>query len=264
MAVSERLKLASWRAAKGISRVWSPLPLLCYRQKWRLDIARHWDGSRVDKWMPHLKRRSKIAIAALHGRRALASDPKRHVDTLKRWFGIGGGEHVFDQACSFEWLSLRETQIMAGIAYYALAAGENGVSALYAALTGSRLPSASRAIIECEMPTSIGGNRIDLVLIAEGAKRGVIVEAKFGSYLKDNPLRDYGAFCEAKLPTVSWSKVVLDFGPCQGTDHVLSSNPDWKLVSWRLFTARLERQIARAENDSEQFRFFRRMLWKEL
>lgn len=264
MVGSERLRLASWRAATGISREWSPLPLLRHRQRWRLNITRRWDGSRVEKWMPNLKRRSKNAIAALLRQRVSASNPETNMSALGHWFGIGEDEHAFDQACNFEWLSLRETQIMAGVAYHALAAGEEGTTSLYAALTGKRLPCASRAIVQCEVPTSNGGNRIDLIFIAECVNRGVIVEAKFGSSLQDNPLKDYGAFCEAKWPAVFWSKVVLDFGPCRGTDRVLSENPDWKLVSWRLFTARLERQVARDLSDTEQFRFFRRMLWKNL
>lgn len=216
--------------------------------------------------------------------KVLPKSAKHDLSAMKRWYGIGQGEHSFHQRPP-PWLALTETQVMAGLCHCTNSLGQEAGMAMLDALSPGLCPEGP-TLISCvvEEPTAIKKSRIDLILRAEaGPDRQlycVVVEAKLGSTLEKNPLAEYRRHAldfwledgegfrlktEAReLRHENLDLIVLDYGHHSKTASRLRKNKNWRLLSWFAFLSRLERELLKRSVDSQEFKQLRSMIWCQI
>ena len=234
--------------------------------------ARHLSG-RIHKYaLPHVTRLQSLRAQCLAGRRDLFD-----------YMGARGEDHAL-YAPDMPWLSLFETQICKAFAIFIKATAKHGSARAVAFLRAlaPRFPwpdvvdEGSLEVeleIDCSGPRSPRGNvpRIDLMITfkSAGQKYGAVLEVKTRRQPVSNPLGRYTAFAESKelrlekYDQVGANAIFVILVPevtarlRRRVAHHL--NRHWQLMEWHVLLRRLERILP---HDDEQFRQFRKIVWK--
>lgn len=193
---------------------------------------------------------------------------KPDLSSLANWFGIREGEHSFRERLQ-PWLSLTETQVMAGLCHFTNSLAPDAGRAMLEALSPGLCPK-TVTLVSCKAEERIPStsSRIDLILRAEADGRAycVVVEAKLGSSLATNPLAQYRRHAlknfmktEGKIEFI-----ILDYRQTNKTKSRMNRNKDWRLLSWFAFLSRLERELMQRSVDSPEYKQLRSMIWCQI
>lgn len=203
---------------------------------------------------------------------ALAPDMDEGFIRLRKWFGVTGPNHPFANDPEI-WLTLTETQVMAGFCHFIKVGPAERVRTFLTAcapwIAWPREGVVWKA--RTEVPTKSG--RIDMIVWAQydGQSWGLVVEAKFGAKIARNPLPQY-----RQRATEKEFQLVFDDGPRAGaraallvvapdlTDEIagrLRKNRSWQFMSWLSLLSRFERTLD-PKNDDAEFAEFRKKVWK--
>lgn len=235
-------------------------------------LPRSCDLDHVRRWMALHPNGYRQAISKIGNAPTLAKRPAEELGDARRWFGITDRIHPF--ACETpQWLSLTETQVMAGIKHYLnMGPPARTIVFMKAAAPWMAWPATlSQIEILTEVPTGKGG-RIDLLVmgVSDGCAWGLAVEAKFGASLAHNPLSHYRE-CASK----SLGRKAIGAGFANSTrlalivaapkkQSIIKSrltwNKDWRFMAWSTLLARFERLLDQTDKDAE-FAHFRKQIW---
>lgn len=187
---------------------------------------------------------------------------------LRMWFGMNEQSHPFYQQVE-PWLRLTETQVVGGLAHYMRRHGTPAMLAFLDAIAPCDWPANLldlRADVEVMVP---GRGRIDLLVsgILEGRKIGVVVEAKWGSDLR-NSLKHYKRHvlhnAEMRMCPKRTKFIVLGANAGRKTARKLGQNQCWSSVSWREFLRRFEIALNRQGVVDPGFAVHRQRIWSFL
>lgn len=110
--------------------------------------------------------------------------------------------------------------------------------------------------------------RIDIVVIVQtttSARYGAVIEAKIGHHVTDRQLATY-LLAAGKIPysltLEHTSFVVVAPSLTSVTVRQLRRNPAWQFMPWRVFIRSLSTEVAELNCDNDDFRRFRRTVWK--
>lgn len=253
--------LADWRALPGD---WTPPS---YDRRALLAANRWWGDLQQYVFSSPLLRR-------------IPTLPTYDSEAIRRLFNFGES-HCFDVP-PHAWAKFHEPQITAGLVHFLNAgSGDRQLSralAFYDAAcscTGrSFTPIAAADVVDfdaiAEEPTAtkrekrgrkrVQSGKLDVLVhfeLADGARCGVALEAKFDHSLSKGQLEKYLKHLEAKRRwNLDKSALILvarrpaSLGPKSG----------WLAVTWWQFLTRFERAIA--DHDDDEFKRFRRTIWE--
>lgn len=233
----------------SVDRSYAPAPLLWWAERIEGDLKK------------------ALRVLGQHSR-SLPEEAYVGGQAIRKWFGEGDEHHCFSQSVE-PWLALTETQVMSGLAYHLNKHGKPALLAFLRAAAPGEWPQtleSCQAEVEVLVPRS--GCRIDMLVSATygGQKVGVVIEAKLGSTLRDNPLADYRRFIRDKRGMVGDQTIfiILDVARCRETDRRLARNKGWKTLSWHVFLVRLEKELRAIGITDLAFAAHRHRIWRRL
>lgn len=203
---------------------------------------------------------------------ALAPDMDEGFICLREWFGVTGPDHPFANDREM-WLTLTETQVMAGFCHFLKAGPAERVRTFLSAcapwIAWPREGVVWKA--RTEVPTKSG--RIDMIVWTQlgGQSWGLAIEAKFGAKIARNPLPQY-----KRRASEQEFNLVFDDGPRSEaraallvvapdlTDEIagrLRQNRSWQFMSWLSLFSRFERNLD-PNDDDPAFAEFRKKAWE--
>ncbi|MXO48933.1 hypothetical protein GRI69_11760 [Erythrobacter vulgaris] len=233
-------------------------------------LPRRYRPAPLKVWSEHLQDDTQKAVRRLVTKLAsVRPAPGKHLAALKEWFGITDEHHCFIQRVE-PWLALTETQAMAGLQHFLEKHGEPAILAFLRAAAPGQWPDKfddCAAEIEVVIPSK--GSRIDMIVSGQEGDRyiGVVIEAKLGAALTNNPLSDYRAFAKRRglISGVGPTRLlILDIGHCRETEKRLKRNDNWSLLSWHVLLVRLEKELPRSGILDRDFAALRHHIWRRL
>lgn len=172
--------------------------------------------------------------------------------------------HCF-AARAHDWTSFHEPQLTRGLAHF-LSVGSTGqrrarVHAFLKATGAERLPIKADSLCQCDAVAEEG--RIDLKVIAtteHDLKIGVVVEAKLGHKITTGQLSRYRKLSRGDADDLLLCVVAPSL--TTSSRRALRKNAAWQFHTWRTLLLGLEENLP-VEADDDDFRRFRRTMWKE-
>lgn len=246
------------------------MPKYSYQPLASLPRARDYDALR--RWGYRIGLKARDALRHGARLRELVQDRRYGTDGLVPYFRIDDKGHAF-HAEPHRWLRLTETQFTGTLAYFLEAGGPARITAFLRALDPT-IPwpaDLSDPKARPEIPTTKG--RIDLLVTGRCAGQvwGVVIEAKLGHSLKQNPLWDYKnhavheglVLAGAGTAPRTGSLFVVGLKQDKETIRSLKKQPQWQFTSWRTLLRRFENELRRLPDD-EDFRRVRRTMWERV
>ncbi|RCK54154.1 hypothetical protein TH25_02180 [Thalassospira profundimaris] len=193
----------------------------------------------------------------------IPSHPEEYKRSISSIYCIDRANHFLETA-PYEWLSLIETQVTKGLAYFLRSGNDTqNRSRVQTLVSAFGIASAvENQNVEAESRNN-DNTRIDLIIKwDDGAMRNqIIIEAKLNYELRENQLKLYSKNTNRKKEKFdNCYFYVISEARTRITAEQLKENNSWKWVSWSSLLLKYEK-FKNSVHDDDDFRRFRKTLW---